>query len=150
MSGNNSDSVDLDMCKTAVDSIWRIVVGVGAIPAVVAIVFRFLIWDSGLYDLEVKKQGPRALINTARVYGGYEEVDSSHATDADHAHALNGTAGEGTHGVEEPRQFSMKDLRQFFIEEENYKYLVGTSLCWFLLDFAFYGLGMGTFSLNYN
>jgi hypothetical protein len=135
----NSTTVDIEKCKIAVDSIWRIVVGVGAAPAVIAIVFRFLIWDSGLYDLEVKRQGPRALVNTARIYGNYDESNGNHATDAVHNHVDT---------VEEPIQFSLTDLRRFFIEEQNYKYLMGTSLCWFLLDFAFYGLGMGIFNCS--
>jgi len=42
-----------------------------------------------------------------------------------------------------PLQFSRKDLYRYFIEESNWRSLAGASLCWFLLDFSFYGLGMG-------
>jgi PHS family inorganic phosphate transporter-like MFS transporter len=45
--------------------------------------------------------------------------------------------------VEIPLQFSRKDLHIYFIEQGNWRYLAGTSVCWFLLDFAFFGLGMG-------
>ena len=41
-----------------------------------------------------------------------------------------------------PKQFSRQDLVEYFWTEGNWRFLAGTSLCWFLLDFAFYGLGM--------
>jgi PHS family inorganic phosphate transporter-like MFS transporter len=40
-----------EACIKIVDKIWRIVSGVGAIPALLAIIFRFLIWDAGIYDI---------------------------------------------------------------------------------------------------
>lgn len=48
---------DQPTCAIHVDSIWRWVTGVGAIPAVVAIWFRLKIKDPGLYDLDVKDHG---------------------------------------------------------------------------------------------
>jgi PHS family inorganic phosphate transporter-like MFS transporter len=33
-----------------------------------------------------------------------------------------------------PKQFSIEDLRQYFIEEGNWRYLAATSSCWFLVS----------------
>ncbi|CAI4213917.1 unnamed protein product [Parascedosporium putredinis] len=58
-----------DECKRIVDGIWRIVIGSGAAPALLAIIFRFFLYDCGLYSLEVKNKAGMALKNTQRVYG---------------------------------------------------------------------------------
>lgn len=41
-----------------------------------------------------------------------------------------------------PNYFTAKELHQYFIREGNWTWLAATSACWFLLDFAFYGLGI--------
>jgi PHS family inorganic phosphate transporter-like MFS transporter len=126
-----------ETCVSGVDRIWRIVTGVGAGPALLAIVFRFLIWDSGLYDLEVKKETPRAFRNTQRVYRNVR-VNSSVNIPFQNG---NTNAKEGDSPV--PLQFSKHDLHRYFIAEGNWRTLAGASVCWFLLDFAFFGIGMG-------
>ncbi|CCF38408.1 phosphate transporter [Colletotrichum higginsianum] len=56
-------------CRRTVDGIWRIVIGSGAVPALLAIIFRFFLFDCGLYSLEVRNKPGIALRNTQRVYG---------------------------------------------------------------------------------
>jgi PHS family inorganic phosphate transporter-like MFS transporter len=128
-----------DECIKIVDKIWRIVSGVGAVPALLAIVFRFMIWDSGLYDIEVKRQTPRAFRNTKRVYRSVALDNDPLALQ----HLSNTTTGFSNSEAEIPLQFSRKDLHCYLIKQGNWRYLAGTSTCWFLLDFAFFGLGMG-------
>lgn len=73
---------------TIVDRIWRYVVGVGAIPALVAIVFRLTIPESPRFTLDVDNDGARALRDTQKYYNvqrrasstgvvmnGYEDVE---------------------------------------------------------------------------
>ncbi|KAK2063859.1 phosphate transporter [Colletotrichum caudatum] len=56
-------------CRRIVDGIWRIVIGSGAVPALLAIIFRFFLFDCGLYSLDVRDKPGIALRNTQRVYG---------------------------------------------------------------------------------
>ncbi|KAF2259816.1 MFS general substrate transporter [Lojkania enalia] len=133
-----TDAVAMAECTSAVDSIWRIVTGVGAAPALIAILFRLLISDPGLYDLEVKKDIPRALRSTRRVY----PRQSNQNIPLQQINLPNGGPG---HHPPRPVQFSSQDMRFFFIDQKNWVYLAGTSATWFLLDFSFYGLGMGNF-----
>ncbi|KAF2468446.1 phosphate transporter [Lindgomyces ingoldianus] len=134
-----ADAIALAKCTSTVDSIWRIVTGVGAAPALIAILFRLLISDPGLYDLEVKKNLPRALRSTRRVYG-------SQANQNIQMQLIGQANGPATlHPPANPVQFSSRDLTRFFFEQKNWVYLAGTSTTWFLLDFSFYGLGMGNF-----
>ncbi|KAI2057694.1 hypothetical protein LOZ43_002986 [Ophidiomyces ophidiicola] len=50
-----------EVCRRAVDSIWRWVIGIGAIPAVAAIFLRFSIPESPRYTMEVLNRPDEAL-----------------------------------------------------------------------------------------
>jgi PHS family inorganic phosphate transporter-like MFS transporter len=63
------NSLHEEECKKIADGIWRIVIGSGAVPAVLAIIFRFFLYDCGLYTLEVKNKPGNAFRDTQRVYG---------------------------------------------------------------------------------
>ncbi|KAF4631106.1 hypothetical protein G7Y89_g7029 [Cudoniella acicularis] len=41
-----------------------------------------------------------------------------------------------------PKAFSQDELYDYFITQGSWRFLAATSACWFLLDFAFYGLGI--------
>ncbi|OXV07485.1 hypothetical protein Egran_04750 [Elaphomyces granulatus] len=112
------DRTDLDYCRPIVDKLWRWVAGVGAIPCIFAIAFRWTITDPDYH------------------YGRLQDIELSDAE------GLDGTVIE----VDEPLpiQFSWDDIKQYFIIEGNWHYLAGTSICWFILDFAFYGLSVNS------
>ncbi len=139
-------------CGRVVDSIWRWVAGVGAIPALIAILFRFQIEDPGLYDLDVKDEGTRAVQNTMMLYryrrlttempgaeagGEMAQVDPDIGPDGDPQRpTMNGGFGITQHEPEEPlpAQFSKADIVDYFFTQGNWRSLAGTSMCWFLLD----------------
>jgi MFS transporter, PHS family, inorganic phosphate transporter len=123
-------------CRRIVDGIWRIVIGSGAIPALLAIIFRFFLFDCGLYSLEVKNKAGMALRNTQKVYGtpvvggnGYPLASPHGASPTDELPPM-------------PMQFSKVDLYKYFIADGNWYYLLGTSATWFFLDVSFYGLSL--------
>lgn len=107
-------------CKQLVDGIWRIVIGSGAVPALLAIIFRFFLYDCGLYQLEVKNKPGIALRDTRRIYLAQNE-------------ARNGIMlnSPGTTQVRSPQampiQFSKEDLYNYFIRDGNWYYLLGKS-----------------------
>jgi len=106
-------------CKQIVDGIWRIVVGSGAVPALLAIIFRFFLYDCGLYTLEVKNKPGTAFRDTQRIYGAPSELPSGAFT--------LGSPGAGQHEPQPmPIQFSKEDLKNFFIRDKNWHYLLGT------------------------
>ena len=188
---------DDEAAKKIVDSIWRWVIGVGAIPALIAIGFRLTIPESPRYTLDVDQDGARALRDTeqylrppgasipttddmARPNGlGLEDgtenlrpLPRAHYDD-DAASAISddsmeitdlrdgggGPARHSTHATAitdddydagststtdpaHPDPFSRAELTRYFWTEGNYRTLAGTALTWFLLDLAFYGLGI--------
>lgn len=151
-------------CRKAVDGIWRIVIGSGAVPALLAIIFRFFLFDCGLYSLEVRNKPDLALINTQRVYGAPSgPSDGFHIAPhpSMNTPAINGhpppappihnpyEPPQSPNGLEHqstppprPIQFSKQDLYNYFIRDGNWSYLIGTSATWFFLDVSFYGLSL--------
>ncbi|PTB64120.1 MFS general substrate transporter [Trichoderma citrinoviride] len=131
------DTLHEEECRRAVDGIWRIVIGSGAVPALLAIIFRFFLFDCGLYSLEVKNKPAVAIMNTQRVYGAPPGTNSNNVQ-------MNPTRGiqpENSAGPM-PVQFSREDLYNYFIRDGNGYYLLGTSAAWFFLDVSFYGLSL--------
>ncbi|KAK7757827.1 hypothetical protein SLS62_000205 [Diatrype stigma] len=140
-------------CRRAVDGIWRIVIGSGAVPALLAIVFRFFLYDCGLYSLEVKNKPGIALRDTQRVYGATPApAPVAAAIDINLGSSSSPGPGNGTIPMTSmqqqispqpmPVQFSRDDLYNYFIRDQNWLYLLGTSMTWFILDVGFYGVSL--------
>ena len=163
--------------KLGVDILWRIVTGVGAVPAIVAILFRWTIPESGRYTYDVRQDGPRALSDTRKVFrksskasvgaSAHEmqrvdvqdhanteaHIDGSIRTPARVASVDEQLGISMVHGFvvddeeydlpeddeDEWSQFTFTEIWTYFVRDGNWRYLAGTSLTWFLLDFAFYG-----------
>ena len=74
-----------------VDRIWRYVVGMGAIPALIAIGFRLSIPESPRYTLDVDQDGARALRDTQKYYnihrqsanGGFNSLGHGQGNDVE-------------------------------------------------------------------
>ncbi|KOS20815.1 Inorganic phosphate transporter PHO84 [Escovopsis weberi] len=132
------DNLYEEECRKAVDGLWRIVIGLGAIPALLAIIFRFFLYDCGLYSLEVKHKASVAIINTQRIYGA---PSGSFVTTFPTMDSHAGMRLESSHGPSSI-QFSREDLYNYFIRDGNWYYLLGTSATWFFLDVSFYSLSL--------
>lgn len=107
-------------CKRIIDGIWRITIGSGCVPAVLAIIFRFFLYDCGLYSLEVKGKPGTAFRDTQRVYGpppaGLSESPYSPTVGREPFQFL-------------PVQYSKENLYKYFIEDKNWHYLLGECPC---------------------
>lgn len=111
------NTLNEEHCKKIVDGIWRIVIGSGCVPALLAIVFRFFLYDGGLYSLEVKGRTGTAFRDTQRVYGPPPPVGSSDEPDSPM------TMREPCHDM--PVQYSKDNLYNYFIRDGNWHYLLG-------------------------
>ncbi|KAF1836806.1 MFS general substrate transporter [Decorospora gaudefroyi] len=174
-------------CFRATDRLWRLVIGIGVIPALIALVFRFTIPESPRYTLDILQNTKSTLEDTANYFGApeinpeYGEVDMLQVTSTPGIQVTSSrrstssseiapdevidSDSESEHRFSDVRvrpsataapQFppgdpsyvpplaSWADAKQFFIVEKNWQYLLGTSLAWLFLDFAFYGLGLSS------
>lgn len=133
------DQKKVDIAST-LDSVWRCVVAVGTIPALFAIIFRLTIPESPRYTMDVLDDGMTALYDLRR----HDRVE----TTEDYAmQEIGEISSEGDPPAEPaqqhtPNYFTAEELHQYFIAEGNWTWLAATSMCWFLLDFAFCGLGI--------
>ena len=176
------DGVDDLVCFRSIDRLWRLVIGIGIVPAVLALGFRFTIPESPRYKLDIL-QNASTVYEDTRDYYGAPELDSENAEmevlhsvtevqprpstssseiapddvvecDSDDEHRSSSAFTRPAAVAHSelppgdpnyvPPLASWADARNFFITEGNWQYLLGTSLAWLFLDFAFYGLGLSS------
>jgi PHS family inorganic phosphate transporter-like MFS transporter len=168
-------------CFRSIDRLWRLVIGIGVVPAVLALGFRFTIPESARYKLDIL-QNASAVYHETKDYYGAPELDTEHGemevmsirheeqrrpsvsseiapddvvdSDSDDegrsSAAFTGPAAPSNDQFPPgdpnyvPPLASWADAKNFFIVERNWQYLLGTSLSWLMLDFAFYGLGLSS------
>ncbi|KAK4226943.1 repressible high-affinity phosphate permease [Podospora fimiseda] len=137
------NSANEEECKKHIDRIWRLVIGSGAVPAVLAILFRFFLYDCGLYTLEVKNKPGNAFRDTQRVYG--PPSLSSHPQHIGNNGGITTlTSPNSPHILPDsfPVQFNRWNIYDFLIKDKNWYFLLGTSATWFFLDVSFYGFSL--------
>ncbi|GMM37414.1 phosphate transporter [Saccharomycopsis crataegensis] len=125
-------------CMRALDTIWRLIIGFGCVPGVIALYFRLTIPESPRYTFDVTNN-----INTAA-------ADAAHFTSGKYGNAkteeieeLNATATQPEVIVSIPKA-SFKDFISHFSQWKHGKILLGTAGSWFMLDVAYYGLGLNS------
>ncbi|KAF8626413.1 hypothetical protein AX17_006580 [Amanita inopinata Kibby_2008] len=112
----------------SVDYMWRLLIGLGCVPAVVALYFRLTIPETPRFTMDIERNLEQASADINNALKGQEkEVD----IDA------------GFRRVNAPKA-SWKDFCEHFGKWENFKVLFGTAYSWFALDIAFYGLGLNS------
>ncbi|KAJ8059002.1 hypothetical protein OCU04_011984 [Sclerotinia nivalis] len=133
---NTSSTFDTcgPVCQLAADRAWRIIVGFGAVPACFALYYRITIPETPRYTFDVAHDIEKADADIkAYVKNDAEgEVDPvlQQQTKKDHGHHLS-----------EPSA-SWSDIFHYFSQWNHAKILIGTTLSWFFLDLAYYGLGL--------
>ncbi|QPH19226.1 hypothetical protein C2857_004402 [Epichloe festucae Fl1] len=120
-------------CRVAADRAWRIIVGVGAIPACLAFYYRITIPETPRYTFDVQQDVEKADADI-KAY-----VSSKTNGDVDgRRHSRSKTSDSS---LDLPKA-SWTDAFSYFREWRNFKILIGTTMSWFFLDLAFYGLGL--------
>lgn len=163
-------------CFRAIDRLWRLVIGIGIIPAVIALAFRFTIPESPRYTLDILQNTKATLEDTANYFETPERHAEHGATEMlvrspelhvsrpsstcsaiDPDEAIDASDSESDRRPSDahlqrhvsqlpelppgdpsyvPPLASFSDVKEFFLVEKNWQYLLGTSLSWFFLDFA--------------
>lgn len=119
-------SQPLDNLK-AIDQCWRTVIGIGVVPACIALYFRLTIPETPRYTMDIERNIKQASqdVDTYLSSGTYA-VDPQHSERA----ALP--------------EASWSDFFSHFSKWGNFRVLLGTMYNWFALDIAFYGLGLNS------
>ncbi|PQE15073.1 H+ symporter protein [Rutstroemia sp. NJR-2017a BVV2] len=123
-------------CQLAADRAWRIIVGFGAVPACFALYYRITIPETPRYtfdiahDIEKADADIKAYMN--RQKEGLVDPITQQKTKQNIGHHLSQPSA------------SWSDVYHYFKQWKNLKILLGTTLSWFFLDLAFYGLGLNS------
>ncbi|PQE24769.1 Repressible high-affinity phosphate permease protein [Rutstroemia sp. NJR-2017a BVV2] len=121
------------VCGLAVDKMWRILIGFGAVPGCIALYYRLTIPETPRYTFDVARDVEKAGNDVIAYMSGKAE---GHPDEVARIKALQ--AGK-TMAV--PKA-SWNDFIAYYSKWKNGKILFGTAGSWFLLDVAFYGLGL--------
>jgi PHS family inorganic phosphate transporter-like MFS transporter len=122
------------VCGLAVDKMWRIIIGFGAVPGCIALYYRLTIPETPRYTFDVArdivKGGSDAKAYLAgNAQGVPDEVERVKVMQED------------AEQLEIP-QASWRDFFQHYGKWRNAKVLLGTAGSWFFLDVAFYGVSL--------
>ncbi|KAI9336345.1 major facilitator superfamily domain-containing protein [Obelidium mucronatum] len=116
---------------TVLDTVWRIALGVGAIPALGALYFRLTVPETPRFTVDVIGDTDKAQSDIDRVLAMNNVSNVSSNWNYDEV---------ATAKVNVKRD----DFGSYFSQQRNFKTLFGTAYCWFALDVAWYGLALNT------
>lgn len=112
----NSINADVSGDFAAVDKSWRILIGMGCVPGVIALYFRLTIPETPRFTMDIERNIQQASRDIVRMLA----IDSPGDTFGDEK--LNVPVA------------SWADFRAHFGQWEYMKVLIGTSYSWFALD----------------
>ncbi|KAF7723703.1 phosphate transporter [Apophysomyces ossiformis] len=111
------------------DYVWRLVIGIGAVPGMLALYYRLTIPETPRFTMDVEQKLEKG-ISDAKAF-------------IEHG----ASAGDYTDNIavaktEASPKASWADFCRYFGQWKNGKVLLGTAYSWFALDVAWYGLGL--------
>ena len=114
------------VCQLAVDKMWRTVIGMGAVPACVALYFRLTIPETPRYTFDVSRDIMKGESDINAYIKGQSE---GHPDEVRRVTVLRNKRSE----ILVPKS-SWVDFRTHFMQWENGMVLLGTAGSWFFLD----------------
>ena len=128
-----------------VDRMWRIILGFGTVPAVIALYCRLTIPETPRYTFDVNRDVEQGfadykgwVLNTIGPRNGRGQVTAARETIRSQ---LNNEPLRGLSQNDVP-QSSLRDFKQYFGQRKNFLVLFGTSGSWFFLDVVYYSLAL--------
>ncbi|KAG2131377.1 major facilitator superfamily domain-containing protein [Suillus clintonianus] len=115
-------------CTVPVDYTWRLLIGLGCVPGVIALYFRLTIPETPRFTMDIERNVAQATADVNNVL-----TPGKHVVDE----------GAPIQRVTAPKA-TRSDFAAYFGQWKNMKVLIGTSYSWFALDIAFYGLGLNS------
>jgi len=117
---------------TNLDTVWRIAIGVGIIPALGAVYFRLTIPETPRFTVDVIGDASKAESDVEKVLhlNTVKSVTSNWGKEEVVTKKVN------------VKDNTWSDFKAYFGQWKNMKVLIGTAYCWFALDVAWYGLSL--------
>ncbi|KAJ2003802.1 hypothetical protein GGI04_001655 [Coemansia thaxteri] len=123
----------IDGDQLMLDYVWRIIMGLGVVPGIIALYFRLTIPETPRYTLDVEQNVHRAAKDVQATVGTTTKIvdDVNEPLRPSHAQAR----------ATKP---SWTEFYHHFKHWKNFRVLMGTSVTWFALDVAFYGVNLNS------
>lgn len=122
-------------CALAVDKMWRILIGFGAVPGCIALYYRLTIPETPRYTFDVQRD-----IEKADQDAKYYVAGKRGEADIDEVARIS-AAKNAEESLQVPKA-SFKDFMRHYAIPKNGLLLAGTAGSWFFLDVAYYGLSL--------
>jgi PHS family inorganic phosphate transporter-like MFS transporter len=122
------------ICGLAVDKMWRVIIGFGAVPGCIALYYRLTIPETPRYTFDVARDVEKAGEDVDAYMKGKAEGNP------DEIRRVT-TLAEAAPKLEIPKA-SWADFWGHYSQWRFGKVLLGTAGSWFFLDVAYYGLGL--------
>ena len=122
------------VCGLAVDKMWRVIIGFGAVPGLVALYYRLTIPETPRYTFDVARDVVKAGSDIKAYLSDQREGLPDEITRVQ-------TIREASPSLELPKA-GWRDFVQHYGQWKYGKVLLGTAGSWFFLDVAFYGLSL--------
>ncbi|RMZ78463.1 hypothetical protein DV737_g3908, partial [Chaetothyriales sp. CBS 132003] len=122
------------VCQLAVDKMWRVIIGFGAVPGCVALYFRLTIPETPRYTFDVARDSEKAVADVEAYKSGQHEGSPDEVSRA--------AVLQDSRQRLDPPKASWADFWRHYSQWKHGKVLLGTAGSWFFLDVAFYGLGL--------
>lgn len=106
-------------CRDPVDHIWRLLVGFGCIPGLLAFYFRFTIPETPRFTMDIERNISRATRDINKILSAGRHTVPKEMVEEKL--------------VTTPRA-SLADFFMYFSQWKNLKILIGTAYSWFALD----------------
>ncbi|KAL2825523.1 major facilitator superfamily domain-containing protein [Aspergillus pseudoustus] len=145
-------------CIREVDRIWRLIVGLGAVPAFIALWFRLTIVESPRYTAEVTQNSLQAAADVAYFFQSEENPTMPEMRQVAEDNAISPTtsrpdsypssinSGQSSMTQEAIPPVNIRtfwtSFKAFAARPRVFRLLFATCSCWFFLDLPFYGLGL--------
>ncbi|KAI0466303.1 major facilitator superfamily domain-containing protein [Xylaria cf. heliscus] len=143
-SGLSPDETNREIAVPKIDAIWRIIIGVGAIPALISLVLRRTIPETPYYLVETGRVAD-AITAAGQVYApeitlqptAHEELSPFQTPS--NSPAEKSTVSKG--GWCKSAVGYIREVKDHLSQKSRWRALLGVMLTWWLLDLAYYGLG---------
>lgn len=111
----------------SIDQMWRILIGLGCVPGVIALYFRLTIPETPRFTMDIERNINQASADIEILL----DVNNPPPQEQDIIR------------IETPRG-TLSDFIAHFSQRSNFQVLFGAAYSWFALDIAFYGLGLNS------
>ncbi|KAI5864028.1 MFS general substrate transporter [Durotheca rogersii] len=153
--GLSRGETDYEVASPVIDVVWRVTIGIGAIPALISLILRRIIPETPYYLAEKGKvaDAMEAAVHLYARDGNVLPTDQGSTIASRRSSGIFEPAASQYSGAPQPESRGREswimavakyvgEVKRHLAEKGRWRALVGVMATWWILDLAFYGLGL--------